>query len=87
MKIRMAIWASGGALIVGLWSIYLSAPYVTPRGLVAILLDATCPIAIWRQHHMTIGFVFFANALTYGLGGMIVEIMRRPKATAQSVTA
>jgi thiosulfate reductase cytochrome b subunit len=78
MKSRIAIWAAGGALIVALWSIYLSAPFVTPRGFVAILLDITCPIAIGRQHHMSIDFVLFANALTYGLVGMVVEIMRRP---------
>jgi thiosulfate reductase cytochrome b subunit len=87
MKIRIAIWAAAGALIVGLWSIYLSAPYVTPRGFVAILLDITCPIAIGRQHHMTIDFVFLANTLTYGLVGLVVEIMRRSfRRTDQSVT-
>jgi hypothetical protein len=76
-----------GALVVGLWSMYLDGASGAPRGFVAILLDATCPIAIARQHHMTIYFVLLANALTYALVGLVVETMRRPKATAQSITA
>ena len=78
MKSRIAIWSCGGALIVGLWSPYLSSMPGSPRGIVAILLDATCPIAIARQHHMTIYFVLFANALTYALVGLVIESMRRP---------
>jgi thiosulfate reductase cytochrome b subunit len=77
MKSRIAIWACGGALIVGLWSIYLSSMPGVPRGIAAILLDATCPIALARQHHLTIYFVFLANALTYALAGLIVETMWR----------
>jgi hypothetical protein len=77
MKSRIAIWAAVGALIVALWSIYLSATHVTPRGFAAILLDLTCPVALARQHPLSIYFVLFANALTYGLAGLVVEIMRR----------
>ena len=77
MKSRIAIWACGGALIVGLWSIYLSNRPGVPRGIVAILLDATCPIALARQHHMTIYFVLLANALTYTLAGLVAETMWR----------
>ncbi|WP_263358239.1 hypothetical protein [Acidicapsa ligni] len=78
MKIRIAIWAATGALVVGLWSIYLDGASGTPRGLTAILLDLTCPIALGRQHHMTINFVLLANAVTYALAGLIVETMWRP---------
>jgi len=77
MKIRIAIWAAGGALIVGLWSIYLSNAPGAPRGFEAILLDLTCPIALARRHHMTIDFVLLANALTYALAGLVAEIMWR----------
>jgi hypothetical protein len=78
MKSRIAIWACGGALVVGLWSIYLSSMPGTPRGIVAILLDATCPIALARQHHMTIYFVLLGNALTYALAGLVMETILRP---------
>jgi len=78
MKSRIAIWACGGAFIVGLWSICLSSMPGAPRGIVAILLDATCPIALARQHHMTIYFVLLANALTYALAGLVAETMWRP---------
>ena len=67
-----------GALVVGLWSMYLDGASGAPRGFVAILLDATCPIAIARQHHMTIYFVLLANALTYALAGLVVETIWRP---------
>jgi thiosulfate reductase cytochrome b subunit len=78
MKSRIAIWAASGALIVGLWSIYLFDASGAPRGFVAILLDLTCPIALARQHHMTINFVILANVLTYALAGLVVETMWRP---------
>jgi thiosulfate reductase cytochrome b subunit len=78
MKSRIAIWAASGALVVGLWSIYLSNMPGAPRGILAILLDATCPIALARQHHMTIYFVLLANALTYALAGLVVGTMWRP---------
>ena len=77
MKSRIAIWACGGAVIVALWSIYLSNMPGAPRGIVAILLDATCPIALARQHHMVFNFVVLANALTYALAGLILETMWR----------
>jgi hypothetical protein len=78
MKSRIAIWAATGAFVVVLWSIYLSNMPGSPRGIVAILLDATCPIALARQHHMTIGLVTLANALTYAVAGLVVETMRWP---------
>lgn len=76
MKSRIAVWAAGGALIVGLWSIYLSGSPGTPRGLEAMLLVLSCPVALARQHHLTIGFVLLANALTYALVGLAVEAIR-----------
>lgn len=78
MKSRIAIWAAIGALIVGLWSIYLHGAPGAPRGFVAILLDLTCPIALARQHHITIYFVLLANALTYAFAGLVLETMWQP---------
>jgi hypothetical protein len=57
----------------------LSFVYATrAAGIVAILRDATCPIALARQHHMTIYIVLLANALTYALAGLVVETMLPP---------
>jgi len=78
MKSRIAIWAVAGVLIVGLWSIYFSSVHVQPRGFLAVLLDLTCPIAIARQHPMSIYIALFANALTYALVGFLMESIRRP---------
>lgn len=77
MKSRIAVWAAGGALIVGLWSIYFESASRAPRGLAAILLDLSCPIALARQHPMSIYFVLFANAVTYAMAGLLVEAMWR----------
>ena len=77
MKRRIAMWATGGALVVGVWSIYLLADSRTPRGLVAILLDLTCPIALARHHSLSIYIVLLANALTYAFVGFVIETMRR----------
>jgi len=78
MRIRIAIWAVLGGLVVGLWSIYLSTTHVQPRRLGALLLDITCPIALERNHPMTIYMVLFANILTYALVGLVIEGLRRP---------
>jgi len=76
MKSRIAIWAAVGALVVVLWSVYLSATAEMPRGFLANLLDLTCPIALARQHPLSVYFVLLVNAITYGLIGMIVETIR-----------
>jgi hypothetical protein len=64
---------------VGLWSIYFLVDSRAPRGLVAILLDLNCPIALARQHPLSIYIVLLANALTYALVGLVIETMRRPE--------
>jgi hypothetical protein len=77
MKSRIAICAGLGALVVVLWSVYLSAAFITPRGFVAVLLDLTCPIALVRQYPMSVYFVLVVNAATYALAAAVVETMRR----------
>jgi hypothetical protein len=76
MKSRIAIWAFVGGLVVGLWSIYFSSVHVQPRGFLAVLLDITCPVAIARQHPVSIYIGLIGNALTYGLLGLIIESLR-----------
>ena len=78
MKIRIASWAFVGVLVVGLWSLYFSNVHVQPHGFLAVFLDTTCPVAIARQHAMSIYITLLANALTYALAGLAIELMRRP---------
>ena len=77
MKLRIAIWASVGALVVVLLRFYMSATAPAPLGNVWILADITCPIAIARNHALSFYFVLGMNAATYALIGAIVEIARR----------
>jgi hypothetical protein len=78
MKLRIAIWALVGVVVVGLWSLYFTTVHVQPQGSVALFLDMTCPVAVARQHPMSIYITLFANALTYALFGLVIESLRRP---------
>jgi hypothetical protein len=77
MKFRIAIWAGVGALVVVLWSLYISATSPTPLGTVRTLVYLTCPIALARHYAMSFYFVLIMNAATYALAGTVVETMRR----------
>ncbi len=76
MKLRIAIWAGLGALVVVLWSLYISATPV-PSGVMWTLAYLTCPIALARHYALSFYFVLLVNAGTYALAGTIVETMRR----------
>jgi hypothetical protein len=82
MKSRIAIWAAVGALVVTFWRFYISATLVNPQGFERILVNISCPIAIAGNHPQTFYFVLAVNAATYGLVGMIVEFLRRPRIEA-----
>jgi hypothetical protein len=80
MKIRMAIWATLGALVVVVWRIYISATLSNPLGTGGVgraLVYLTCPIAIASQQPQGFYFVLIANAATYALIGVVVETTRR----------
>jgi len=78
MKLRIAIWAAVGALVVFLWRLYLSATFPNPiLGTTRLLVDLTCPIALVRHHAMNFYCVLVVNAATYAVVGAIVEMMRR----------
>lgn len=78
MKSRIAIWAVAGGLVVRLWSMYSSVLHGQLQGLMAVLLDITCPVAIARQHPLSVYTALFANVLTYALIGLAIEFARRP---------
>jgi hypothetical protein len=82
MKLRIAIWAGTGALVVGLWSLYISATSHAPLGILWDVVYLTCPISLARHHAISIYFVLIINAATYALVGTIVETMRHPSQPA-----
>lgn len=77
MKLRIAIWASVGALVVVLWSVYITATRPTPLGMMWILTDFTCPIALARHYRLSVYLVLLSNAATYALIGIVLETIRR----------
>jgi hypothetical protein len=86
MKLRIAIWAAVGALVVALWSLYMIATRGTPLGNLSILLDCTIPIALLRHFRMSVYFVLLVNAATYALAGTIVETLRRRFKPARAIS-
>jgi hypothetical protein len=81
MKLRIAIWTGMGALVVALWSLYISATSPAPLGIVWNLAYLTCPISLAHHHALSFYFVLVVNAATYALVGTIVETMRHHKQT------
>jgi len=80
MKLRIAIWAGVGALVVVVWRVYISVTLSNPLGTGGVgraLIYLTCPIAIISQHPQGFYFVLLMNAAAYGLVGTVVETMRR----------
>ena len=77
MRLRIAIWAAVGALVVVFWALYLSATASTPHGIIWTLVYLTCPIALGRHHPQTFYFVLLVNAITYALAGTVVETVRQ----------
>ncbi len=81
MKLRIAIWATVGALVAVFWRLYISATFPAPlSGTARTLIDLTCPIALVRHHPIGFYFVLFANAATYALVGALVEMLRHKPA-------
>jgi len=76
MKLRIAAWASVGALVVVLWTLFISAVPATPNGIERVLLYLTCPVSLLGGHPISFYLVLLANAATYALVGIVVEIMR-----------
>jgi hypothetical protein len=80
MKLRIAIWSGLGALVVVVWTVYISVTLSNPLGTAGVgraLVYLTCPIAIAGQHPQKFYFVLVVNAATYALAGVVVETTRR----------
>jgi hypothetical protein len=79
MKLRIAIWAALGALVVVAWRVYISATFSNPLGAGGVgraLVHLTCPITI-AKHPQTFYFDLVMNAATYALAGVFLETARR----------
>lgn len=77
MKLRIAIWAAAGALVVVFWSFYFAATHSTPAWAGWTLVNLTMPIALARHYVLSVYAVLVVNTATYALAGTAVEIMRR----------
>ncbi|HEX4154699.1 MAG TPA: hypothetical protein VHY48_03715 [Acidobacteriaceae bacterium] len=80
MKLRIAMWASAGALVVVCLRLYLAAIFPSSLDADRPVLDLvylTCPIALLRHHAVSFYQVLFANAATYAFVGAVVETVRR----------
>jgi hypothetical protein len=77
MKHRIALWAGAGALIVVLWTLYISTTSTTSAGIVRTLAYLSCPISLADHHALNFYFVLLFNAATYAMVGAVVETVRR----------
>ncbi|HXJ89168.1 MAG TPA: hypothetical protein VMS18_20290 [Candidatus Binatia bacterium] len=80
MKNRIAIWAIVGLLVAVFWAVFafMTFPSTDRMRDAWPLISFTCPIAIVGMHHaVSLYEVLAANAVTYAVVGLIVEMLRR----------
>jgi len=80
MKYRIGAWAIAGFLVAGCWALYASAtilPALTSADPMMTLVRLTCPIALLSSYPIRVYWVLLANAATYALVGLVVEILRQ----------
>jgi hypothetical protein len=80
MKNRIAMWAGAGFLVAGFWALFAIATFPSTSERmrdVWTLVGLTCPIAIAGMHYpISLYVALAANAVTYGLVGLIAETLR-----------
>jgi hypothetical protein len=84
MRFRIAMWAGLGALVAIGWAVYSFSANPSPipptKSIVWTFALLTQPIAFASVHYrfgVSVNWVILANALTYGLIGLLAETMRR----------
>lgn len=81
MKHRIAIWAVVGFLVAGFWAVFAAATFPSTSERMRDLwtfVCVTCPIAVAGMHHrISLYEVLVANAVTYGLLGLVAETLRK----------
>lgn len=83
MKFRIGVWAIMGSLVAGGWFLYASArvtPMTSAEPILWALARCTQPI-MFASFYFHFGVLFYwaflANAVTYTLIGLLVEVLRR----------
>ena len=80
MKFRIAMWAIAGFLVAGFWALFAFATFPSTNERmqdVWTLVSLSCPVAIAGRHYpISLYEALAANAVTYALVGLIVEILR-----------
>ena len=81
MRYRIAIWAIVGFLFAGFWALFAEATFPSTSERMRdiwTLVCITCPIAtMGMRHAISLYEVLVANAITYGLVGLVVETLRK----------
>ena len=80
MNYRIAIWAAVGFLVAGGWAVYflVASKDHLIEPIVSALARLTCPVSIVGSHYpVSLYTAVAANAATYALVGLAVEIVRR----------
>jgi len=81
MKHRIAMWATAGLLVAGGWGLYFArASKDIPKApIVYALARVTQPVfaIVGWYFPLSLYLVLAANAATYALVGLIVEMLRR----------
>lgn len=80
MRNRIAMWAGAGFVVAAFWVLYafVTFPVTTdPTQGLRLLAAITCPITLAGHHPIGLSWVLVANAVTYALVGLIVEIPRK----------
>jgi hypothetical protein len=81
MKYRIAMWATVGFLVAGLWALFAAARFASSGESIRnvwTLVCLTCPVAIAGMHHpISLYESLVANAATYGAVGLAVETLRK----------
>jgi hypothetical protein len=80
MKVRVAMWAAAGLLVVIGWTVYFIERNkdLPIEPIVSALIRISCPISIFGMHHsVSLYSALVANVFTYAVAGLVVETLRR----------
>jgi hypothetical protein len=82
------MWAIVGFLVAGFWVLlsFATFPHTNERMRdVWAFVIITCPIAVARGYPISLYEVLVANAVTYGIVGLIVETLRKRRTTRSNL--
>jgi hypothetical protein len=83
LRFRIALWGTLGLLVAGFWALYFfptAANMIAYQPAVWALALFSCPMFLACTHFgfaISVDSVLIANAVTYALIGLLVELVRR----------